>query len=257
MATILSNQKVNFTYDEVAQQTLTPKLKGSLQLSMKATARQYGLIPYEINKNLKSVLRELTNDTPVIVLLNLGLKPIPVWHYSVLTGFDKADKKIFLSAPKGDETWMTFDEFETFFERGGNWAIVALKPPSLPVSADEQEVIKAILDMYDTGAKDIAKHALVSYLSRNPSSYLGIVALANMYFSDGDFKSASFMYEQALDLKPKDPAMLNNLAESLLKQNRPLEARKYVLEAISIGGTFLQNYKNTLQEIETMLRDKK
>jgi len=115
----LSNQKADFIYDEVAEQTLTPKLKGSLQLHMKATARQYGLIPYEINKNLKSVLRELSNDTPVIVLFNLGLKVVPVWHYSVATGFNKNEKKIFLSAPKGDETWMTFEEFETFFERGG------------------------------------------------------------------------------------------------------------------------------------------
>jgi tetratricopeptide (TPR) repeat protein len=224
---------------------------------MKATARRYGLVPYEINKNLKSVLRELSNDTPVIVLFNLGLKLVPAWHYSVVTGFDKTDKKIFLSAPKGDETWMTFEEFETFFERGGSWAIVALKPPSLPVSADEKEVIGAILDMYDTGAKDIARHASVSYISKNPSSYLGIATLANIYFLDGDFKSASFMYEQALALKPKDPIMLNNFAESLLKQNRLLEAKKYALEAVSIGGTFLQNYKNTLQEIETMLKDEK
>jgi len=111
--------------------------------------------------------------------------------------------------------------------------------------------------MYDTGAKDVARHAAVSYVSKNPSSYLGIVLLANIYFLDNDFKSASFMYKQALELRPEDPVVLNNLAQSLLKQNRLLEAREFALEAVSIGGVFLQKYKNSLGEIEKMLKEEK
>lgn len=253
IATMLSNANVNFVYDDVVGQTFTPELKGSLQLQMKATLRSYGLIPYELDKNLKSVLSEISNDTPVLVLFNLGLKIIPVWHYSVATGFDKDKRKIFLSAPKGNETWMSFEEFERFFQRGGSWAVVALKPPSLPVSADENEVIKAILDMYDIGMKKQAMLAAISYSDKNPLSYLGVVAVANIYFVEGDFQNASALYERALELKPKDPVVLNNLAQLYLKQNRLQEAKKYATEAILIGGIFMDNYKNTLKEIEVKL----
>jgi len=238
----------------MAELSFTPKLKGTLQPQMKATARHYGLIPYEIKKSLKSVLNEISNDTPVLVLFNLGLQLYPVWHYSVVTGFDKMGQKIFISAPKGDETWMTFDEFDTFFERGGSWAVVMLKPPSLPVSADETEVIKAILDMYDIGAKELAKQAAISYKSNNPLSFLGVVTLANICFLEADFENASFLYKQALELKPQDPVVLNNLAGSLLGQNKPLEARKYAVEALNIGGVFAEQYKNTLDEIDIKLQ---
>jgi tetratricopeptide (TPR) repeat protein len=257
LAVLLSNSNIQFNYDEMANNTFTPKLKGTLQPQMKATLRKYGLIPYEIDKNIKSVLSELSNDTPVLILFNLGLNMIPVWHYSVATGFDMKERKIFLSAPKGDETWMGFEEFETFFERGGKWAIVGLKPPLIPSSASEREIIGAILDMYDIGAKDVARHASMGYVSKNPTSYLGVVTLANMYFLDEEFKSASFTYKEALDIKPKDPIILNNLAISLSKQNKLEEAKKYALEAVSIGGVFIEKYKNTLMEIENTLKEQK
>lgn len=253
IATLLSAQKVDFDYDDVVGKTFTPDLKGTLQPQMKAAVRNYGLIPYELNKDLKSVLSEISNDTPVLVLFNLGLEMIPVWHYSVATGFDKDQKKIFLSAPKGDETWMTFEEFERFFQRGGSWAIVALKPPSLPVSADENEIIKAILDMYDIGMKKQAMQAAVSYSDKNPLSYLGVVTLANIYFVEGDLQNASLAYEHALELRPHDPVVLNNLAQVYLLQDRLQEAKKYATEATQIGGIFLDKYKNTLEEIEIKL----
>jgi tetratricopeptide (TPR) repeat protein len=254
LATIFSQQQIEFAYNDVVNLSFTPKLKGTLQPQMKATARKYGLIPYEIKKNLKSVLSEISNDTPVLVLFNIGLNIYPMWHYSVAIGFDKAKQKIFLSAPKGDETWMTFDEFDTFFERGGSWAVVMLKPPTLPSSADETEVIKAILDMYDIGAKALAKQAAISYVVQNPLSYLGALTLANIYFFEGEFEKASELYEKALNIVPNDPALLNNLAGSLLRQNKLEKAREYAIRAVNIGGLFSPWYKNTLEEINTKLQ---
>lgn len=138
MATLLTHQNIEFVYSDVIGSTFTPQLKGSLQVEMKATARHYGLIPYEINPSLVAVLSEVSNNRPVLVLFNLGLTNLPVWHYSVVTGFNKASKEIFLSGTKNNQTWMSFDEFERFFERGGSWAIVALKPPLLPVASNEK-----------------------------------------------------------------------------------------------------------------------
>ena len=48
LATLLTQQKVEFVYGDVVGKTFTPELMGSLQVEMKATARRYGLIPYEL-----------------------------------------------------------------------------------------------------------------------------------------------------------------------------------------------------------------
>lgn len=256
IATILEYEKITFNYNDLVKKTFTPKLKGTLQPELKATFRSHGLIPYELDGELKSILTELSN-TPVIVLFNLGLDGLPKWHYSVLTGYDMGSKKIFMSAPNGSETWMSFEEFERFFEKGGKWAIAPIKPPKLPNSSGEKEVLSAIADMYEVGKKEEAKSAATAWLSKNPNSILAITALGNMYFEDGDYRNATSIYKEALLINEKDPIILNNIAIALLRQNRAKEAKKYAKKAVAIGGIFLQKYQNTLFEIEQAIKENK
>lgn len=254
MATLLTHEHIEFVYADVIGNTFTPQLKGSLQLEMKATARHYGLIPYEINPNIAAVLTEVSNNRPVLVLFNLGLDSLPVWHYSVVTGFNKASKEIFLTGAKNNQTWMTFDEFERFFNRGGSWAIIALKPPLLPVASSEKEMIKAIADMAEVGYKDQAKQTATNYVKQHPLSFLGSMMLANINYDMQDYLNASAEYKRALVLKPNDPIVLNNLAQSLLKENKLSEAKRYALEAVKEGGIFLVEHQATLEAINRKLQ---
>lgn len=255
LATLLTHQNVEFVYGDVVGTTFTPELLGTLQMEMKATARRYGLIPYALNPGLAPVLSEVSNNTPVLVLFNLGLTPLPAWHYAVVTGFDKADKKVFLSAPKGDQTWMSFDDFEMFSQRAGSWAIVALKPPLLPIASNEPAMIRAITDMYDVGYKEQAKLSAINYVAIYPGSTLGSVMLANMYMEMQDYLNATAEYKRALSLKPHDPVLLNNLAQSLMRENKLREAKQYALEAVDIGGIFSVEYQKTLEEIKRRLQE--
>ena len=254
MATLLAHQQIEFVYADVIGSTFTPQLKGSLQVEMKATARHYGLIPYEINPNIAAVLGEVSNNRPVLVLFNLGLESLPVWHYSVVTGFNKASKEIFLSGTKNNQTWMTFDEFERFFNRGGSWAIVALKPPLLPVASSEKEIIIAIADMAQVGYKDQAKQTATNYVKQHPLSFLGSIMLANINYNMQDYLNATAEYKRALVLKPNDPVVMNNLAQSLLKENKLNEAKLYALEAVKAGGVFLVEHQATLEAINRKLQ---
>lgn len=254
MATLLTHQHIEFVYGDVIGSTFTPELKGTLQVEMKATARRYGLIPYEINPNLAAVLGEVSSNRPVLVLFNLGLDSIPVWHYSVVTGFNKASKEIFLTGTKNTQTWMSFDEFERFFGRGGSWAIVALKPPLLPIASSENEMIKAIADMAEVGYREQARLAAIAYVKQHPLSFLGSMMLANIHYEMKDYLNATAEYKRALVLKPNDPVVLNNLAQSLLKENKLNEAKLSALAAVNAGGVFLVEHQKTLEEINKKLR---
>lgn len=256
MATLLNHQKIEFAYSDVIGSTFTPQLKGTLQVEMKATARRYGLIPYAINPNLASILSEVSTNRPVLVLLNLGLPAVPMWHYSVVTGFDKESKQVYLSETKTNPTRMSFYEFETFFERGGSWAIVALKPPLLPVASSETEMIKAIVDMAEVGYKDQAKQTATNYVKQHPLSFLGSMMLANILFDMKDYLNATAEYKRALGLKPNDAVVLNNLAQSLLQENKLHEAKLNALAAVNAGGVFIVESQTTLEEINRKLQQK-
>lgn len=254
LATLLNHQHIDFVYGDVIGNTFTPELKGALQVEMKATARHYGLIPFAINPNLASILSEVSTNRPVLVLFNLGLPAVPMWHYSVVTGFDKEKKQVYLSGTKTNPTWMSFYEFETFFERGGSWAIVALKPPLLPVASSETEMIKAIADMADVGYKEPAKQTAINYVKQHPLSFLGSMMLANIHFGMKNYLDATAEYKRALVLKPNDPVTLNNLAQSLLKENKLNEAKLSAMAAVNAGGTFIAESQTTLEEINRKLQ---
>lgn len=256
LATVLKKEGIWFDYSKLVSTTFTPALKGTLQPQMKASLRSYGLIPYETCKDLSCLLKEISiNNSQIIVLLNLGLKLHPVWHYSVLLGYDKKEKKVFLSAPDGSETWMSFEEFERFYNAGGSWSVVALKKDKIPVSSGENEILMAILDMYEIGQKEIARGAAVTYISKYPSSYKAMVLLSNIYLDMQEYKSAIFVYKEILKIKPDEASILNNLAIALSGDGKHEEAKKYALKAISLGGKFANRYKSTLDKIESAIKE--
>lgn len=82
-------------------------------------------------------------------------------------------------------------------------------------------------------------------------------ALANLYYEEGEYQSATTMYKEILKNEPQNPQNLNNLANSLLRQNKPSEALIYAKKAVEIGGIYLQIYKRTKIEIEDFLKGKK
>ncbi len=254
IATLLTHERIEFVYKDIIGNTFTPELNGSLQHEIKETVRHYGLIPYETNPTLTAILTEVSNNSPVLVLLNVGQGSTPVWHYSVITGFNKTSKEIFLSVRHNSNTWMNFDEFERFFERGGSWAIVALKPPLLPVASSEREIILAIADMAQSGYKDQAKQAAINYTKQHPLSFLGAIMLANINYNMHDYLNAAIEYKRALALKPSNSVVMNSLAQALLKDNKLSEAKVYALASVKAGGAFLAEHQATLEAINHKLQ---
>lgn len=129
---------------------------------------------------------------------------------------------------------------------------------TLPSSIDTKNILLAV-DEYKNSTKDIfgAKKALTSLLSKYPKDTTVMFALANLYYEDGEYQSATSMHKEILKNEPKNPQNLNNLANSLLRQNRASEALIYAKKAVEIGGIYLQIYKRTKTEIEDFLKGKK
>ncbi|MCK5204241.1 MAG: PA2778 family cysteine peptidase, partial [Desulfobacterales bacterium] len=102
--------------DDLTPQVYTPSLKGSLPPAMVAATRRHGRVAYEI-AGANALLKEISAGHPVIVLQNLGLSWVPVWHYAVVIGYDLDKAVIILHSGITDQKTTALKTFENTWAR--------------------------------------------------------------------------------------------------------------------------------------------
>ncbi len=117
--------------------------------------------------------------------------------------------------------------------------IVAAAPPIAAGRVDQ--MIKsgraAILDAGkgDTTKLDEARQIFTQVLTvdnSNSSAHHGMAIVADL---QNDWSAAELHYKQALQQRPEDPSLLNDLGYSYLLQNRFFEASKYLNQAVQLS----------------------
>src|SRR5205085_10127469 len=91
----------------------------------------------------EAALREVQAGHPVVVLLNLGLKWVPVWHYAVLVGYDVESGDVMLRSGTTRRAVLRMRTFEHTWKRSASWGFVALPPGQWPATAEEAAVVEA------------------------------------------------------------------------------------------------------------------
>ena len=112
---------------ELKEQVYSPSRKGSLQLSMLTATRRRGRIAYEISDS-ENLYSEIAAGHPVIILQNLGLSWLPVWHYAVVIGYDVDEQDIILRSGTTRRKVMPYYVFERTWLRSNYWGLLVLKP---------------------------------------------------------------------------------------------------------------------------------
>jgi hypothetical protein len=142
LATILVASGVAVTPDELVARVYLPAREGSLQAEMLAASRTYGRISYLLDPSLVSVLKEVRQGRPVLVMQNLGVSWYQQWHYAVVVGYDIQQNKLLLRSGTIRDYEMSLPLFERTWQRSERWAMVVLAPGELPVDADETAALK-------------------------------------------------------------------------------------------------------------------
>ena len=227
----------------LVEQVYLPGRKGALQVEMLATTRRHGLLPYVLFQNLSAVLREVAAGHPVIVFQNLSLPVYPVWHYAVVTGFDRDGSTLRLHSGKSENTEITFSTFERTWARGEFWAMVALQPGDLPATAQPDPLVQSIaaLERVNPAA---ARTAYTAALRQWPAHKGLLLGQGNAAYALGQFSAAQQAYAQLVRAYPDFADGWNNLAQSLLDLNRREEGRRAIDKAIALGGPRLGQYRD-------------
>jgi tetratricopeptide (TPR) repeat protein len=250
LAMSLAMAGIDVTPEALKPQVYVPQREGSLQPEMLATARRNGAVAITIPPSLEALLTELAAGHPVLVLQNLSLAWIPLWHYAVAIGYDLEQDEIILRSGTTERLVMPLFTFEKTWERSNRWGMVTLPPGRLPATAGEAAVVDALLAFEKTSDASHAHKAYASALQRWPHNLALQLGLGNTAYAAGDRRAAAAAFRQATQEHPDNAPAFINLATVLLELGDVKQARQAAENALALGGPWRETAATTLQAIE-------
>ena len=235
LTTALVASGADASVDDIVDAVFLPGRKGSLQLELVATARQYDRLPYVIDGTLGAIAGELDAGRPVLVLQNLGIAAVPRWHYAVVVGINVENADVVLRSGTDRRRVTSIDTFLKTWQRGDYWGIVLLRPDELPGSVDRTRYLSTIMALEETGRYEAASRAWRTALQRWPTNSVVLFGLANTEFRRGRPEAAEARYRELLDVDDSHVAARNNLAWVLATQGRFEDARREIAEALRLN----------------------
>jgi len=250
LAMALTYSDLPITPEALKSQVYTPSQKGSLQMAMIGATRRHDRIAYPIF-GFNSVYPEIAAGHPVIVLQNLGLSWIPVWHYAVLIGYDFIDNTVILRSGITERKVMSLDTFDKTWARSDYWGLIVLKPTRLPAIASEKDYLSAVFGLEKSNRFQAAIEGYQTALTRWPRSLIAFMGLGNSLYALGDLQGAEEAFRMAVKNHPGAAEAYNNLAQALLEQGHKQEALAAAQKAVAIGGPMREVYEATLKDIQS------
>lgn len=212
LATVLNYQGIEVSPNTLTSSIYVPERQGSFQLEMLAAARQYGQIAYVLNPRLESLLKEVEAGNPVLVLQNLGLKNYPVWHFSVVVGYDLTASQIILRSGTTRRWQTSLSNFEQTWLRSNYWGVVVTTPSKLPATAVSSKWIEAAYDLESVGQLKAAEEAYLKATRHWPEEKNVWLALTNLYYQQEKSSQALEVFRSVMSKFSTSTDMWNNYA---------------------------------------------
>ncbi|MCF8110982.1 MAG: PA2778 family cysteine peptidase [Desulfobacteraceae bacterium] len=254
MASMLAFSGVELLPRDLEQTVYDPESRGSLQVSLVAAARRNGRIAYEI-KGKDILLESLCAGFPVLVLLNKGFSWWPVYHYSVVTGFDRKEGFFIIAGGTACEEMVPGSLFMRMWRRADFWGLLVLAPDDIPPAADPDKWIKAVYGLERMGAYEAALSGYKAALEKWPDAAGAMMGKANTLYAMGKTEEAAGVLERAAKIYPESGPVLNNLAHVKLELGELEKAFDAAVRAVKTGGPNADTYRQTLQSVKKAMNE--
>jgi tetratricopeptide (TPR) repeat protein len=248
LAMVAGAAGVKVTPEALVAQVYLPGRQGTLQPEMLAGARRQGLLAYPLQPKVEDLLREVAAGRPVLVFQNLAFPVYPVWHYAVVVGYDRARQVLLLHSGRTARMEISFFAFERTWARARHWAMLALKPGQLPVTAEPGTYTSAAAALERVNVAG-AQQAFTAALARWPDDRAALLGAGNSAYALGQREAAAKAYRQAVAQHPDFADAWNNLAQVLMELGDTPEATKAINRAVLLGGDRLSEYQILQAEI--------
>ena len=252
LATVAQFHQKSALPDQIAPMIFTPGLEGTLQIEVVAAARRFDLLPVMLDGKLESLLREVEAGNPVLVLQNLGLDSYPFWHYAVVVGYDIEAQTLVLRSGTEKRLVRSFANFERTWQRAGYWGLVIVKPETIPITADAERYLAAVIEVEQTGHLVSANEAYATASKRWPDNLLALTGFGNTAFAMHNFDLSEQAFKTALDLSPNSHQLWNNLAYAQAKLGKKEASLAAINKALGLAPDN-SNYQHSLTELKQLL----
>ncbi len=269
LAAALNYSAFPATPSSLANDVFLPGRGGSLQVEMVTAARRAGALAYPLRPLLVDLLREVAAGHPVLVLQDIGFGLISAWHYALVIGYNYPAGELYLRSGTTPRLVMPFTLFEASWRTGQYWSMVVLPPDVMPATANETDMLVALLAMSQSHAaqqtltppiptrRNPAVTGFQTFLGRWPSNEIASAALANLHYANHDLNEAEAVLRAALLRQPQSTALRNNLAQVLADQYRCTEAQWELAQIRSLPGEqnrFEADIADTARNIDAHVR---
>lgn len=229
LASALNASGVGATPEDLRPDLFIPARGGSLQIELLAQTRARGRLPLALPPQESALVDSLRDGQPPLLLLNLGLRSRPVWHYAVVVGYDP-EQGYLLNDGKAQPSRYSRRSLLRRWDWAGRWAISVQTPDAIPAHAVAERWIAAAAP-FEKSAPDIAEAAYRAALQRWPDKALVQAAWGAQRHAAGDPAEALAALRRAVALEPANAAYANNLASLELARGCP-EAARAALDAV-------------------------
>jgi tetratricopeptide (TPR) repeat protein len=233
LATVLAASGVAVTPDNLTARVYIPERRGSLQPEMIAATRAYDRLAVVLDSNLDVVLREVAAGNPVLVLQNLGVASVPLWHYAVVVGFDSSRDALVLRSGEEARKRVSAHHFAYSWSLARNWAVVVVRPETIPVTATADAFVAAAAGLEAAQRSEAALTAYRAARERWPEQVTPLLGIGNISYAAHRLPEAEDAYRAALELTEHNAVARNNLAQVLLDRGEPQQALGEILRARS------------------------
>ena len=256
LATVVGRAGAEVSPEALRPQVYLPGREGSLQAEMLATPARYGLLAVQIEPSLEALLELVSARYPVLVLQNLGLESVPIWHYAVVVGYDLEKRRIQLRSGTKRRLGYTFGRFEKTWARADHWAMVVLPPGEIPAAVTAAAYLRAVNVLERLQRYQPARQAYLAAANHWPDNALARAGAGNSAFALGELAAADADYRQALALDPDNVLLMNNLAVVLGKQACRAEALEVIDCALTAAPVAERILAETAAEIRQSNRQR-
>jgi tetratricopeptide (TPR) repeat protein len=247
LATALGAAGIAADPTALADEVFVPARAGSLQTEILAGARRHGAVATRIPGELDALLRELAAGHPVVVLQNLGLSFVPLWHYAVVVGHDLPRGELLLRSGRTDRERLPLSTFEHTWGRSGFWGFVALPPGEWPATAHAEAAIEAAVGFERSAPPAVAARVYASALQRWPGTLSLQVGWGNSLRASGEPERAAEVFRAAAE-QHRSAAAFINLSDALLALGRRDEAQQAARAALALHDRWQLQARQALDE---------